>query len=337
MRVLAVCAWIIGIVLVLFVILLLVAPTQVHIERSRDIKAPATVVWEHITRFERFNAWSTWRKIEPGAQFRLDGVDGTVGASTSWKGEKLGEGKLEHLSLQPYSEVRQRLSFYEPFEAVSDVYYLLKENNGVTQVTWAMDASYPRPQNILGMFMKGSLEEDFAQGLKNLQKAAETDAVRQAVSAKLEVKEEKRPAITYGTIRKVVPMDQITSFYAAHLPEIFKSAMEAGLSPGVATGLFYKWDEKDGTTDMAAAVRLNKSGTLSGEGIEVLTLPAGNVVYVDFYGPYNKTIDAHHLIDQYLGQQGKKSKWPVIEEYITDPGVEKDSSKWLTKVVYYTE
>lgn len=178
MRFLIVCTWIIGLILMLLVILLLVAPVHVHIERIEHVKAPATVVWDHITRFSKANAWSTWRNIEPKAIFRIDGVDGTVGASTSWKGERLGEGKLEHILLRPYTEVRQKQNFYKPFEAESDVYFLLKEEEGGTTVTWGLDAKYPRPQNMLVMFMKNSLEDDFARGLKNLKQAAETAAAK---------------------------------------------------------------------------------------------------------------------------------------------------------------
>lgn len=175
MRGLVVCAWMAGIILVLFVLLLLAAPAKVHIERSREIRAPAPVVWEHIVKLEKFGAWSNWWKNDPAAAFRRDGVNGAARASSSWKGQKLGEGKLELVFLLPYSEVRQRLSLYEPFEYSYDIRYRLAEKDSITLVTWAMDASYSRPQNVLGLFMKSSMERDLAQGLENLQSIAETD------------------------------------------------------------------------------------------------------------------------------------------------------------------
>ncbi len=34
---------------------------------------------------------------------------------------------------------------------------------------------------------------------------------------------------------------------------------------------------------------------------------------------------------------GLKHKAPVIEEYVTDPGKEPDSSKWLTRIYFFAE
>ncbi len=339
MKALTVLAWFTGIILVVFVILLMAAPTKVHIEKSQTINAPVQVVWDYITRFEKFNQWSTWRKIEPEAQYRIEGVDGTVGAATSWKGQKLGEGRLEHLSMKPFSEVRQRLQFFEPFEATSDVYYLLRESAGVTTVTWGINANYPRPQNIMGMFMKRSLENDFTQGLLNLKDSVEAELKKPqpaATGSLPVVNEGERPEMAYWTVRKEVATKDISGFYATSLPRIFNAVNSAKLSPGVPVGLYYSWDEKAGKTDMAVAVTLGAKGTPPA-GITAVSLPAGKIVYVDFYGPYERTAEAHALIGKYLGEKGRPSRWPVLEEYVTDPAMEKDSSKWLTRVVYYVD
>lgn len=337
MKALTALAWVTGIILVVFVILLMAAPTKVHIEKSQAINAPVQAVWDQITKFEKFNQWSTWRKIEPEAMYRIDGVDGTVGAATSWKGKKLGEGRLEHLSLKPYAEVRQRLQFFEPFEGTSEVYYLVSENAGVTTVTWAIDAAYPRPQNIMGMFMKSSLEKDLSQGLLNLKATVEAEPVKQpAASPTPQVQEGERPEITYWTRRQVTGTKDITAFYTTSLPGIYKAAGAAGVSPSTPAGLFYSWDEKTGKADMAAAVTVSAKAAPPAH-ITAVTLPAGKIVYVDFYGPYERTAEAHALIEKYLSGKRRRSRWPVLEEYVTDPGVEKDPAKWLTKVVYYLE
>jgi len=178
MKVVKILAWIIGILLVLFVILMLVAPVNMHVERTVAIKAPAPVVWEHIVKFEKFNEWNTWRKADPAAQYTTSGEDGTVGAVNSWKGEKIGEGKLEHLALDPYTSIRQRLTFIKPWESEAAVFFKLEEAGGNTHVTWGFDAAYPRPMNVMGLFMEGALEKDFDEGLNNLKKIAEADTTQ---------------------------------------------------------------------------------------------------------------------------------------------------------------
>ncbi len=42
-------------------------------------------------------------------------------------------------------------------------------------------------------------------------------------------------------------------------------------------------------------------------------------------------------MDEYIQANKLEQLTPVIEEYITDPGAEPDSTKWLTKIVYFVK
>lgn len=157
----------------LLAILLVVAPTHVHMQQSVYIHAPPAAVWDQTARFDRYNRWNTFQEREPSAKFRIDGVDGTAGASTTWNGKKIGFGRLRHLSLTPHTEIRQQLEFYEPLASICDISFQFSDSAGGTRVSWSMKAEYPRPQNILGMFMKDNLEADFRNSLQRLKSAAE--------------------------------------------------------------------------------------------------------------------------------------------------------------------
>jgi effector-binding domain-containing protein len=58
---------------------------------------------------------------------------------------------------------------------------------------------------------------------------------------------------------------------------------------------------------------------------------------IDYYGSYDKTEHAHNQMDKYIKEKNYKMVMPVIEEYITDPMTEKDTSKWLTRISYFVE
>ena len=178
MKVVKVLLWIIGVLALIFLILFFAAPTKMHIERTVVINAPPSTVWPHLVKFEEFNKWNPWYKMDPAAQHTLSGVDGTVGAASSWKGEKIGEGKLENTVLEPYTQVQQKLYFIKPWESTADCYFRLKEAQGMTTVAWGFDSEFPRPQNIMGLFMKGSLEKDYDSGLQELKKNAEAATVQ---------------------------------------------------------------------------------------------------------------------------------------------------------------
>lgn len=338
MKVLKALAWIVGILLLVLIILIFAAPTQLHVERTVEINAPAPIVWNNIVRFERFNEWSTWKQMDSAARYTITGEDGTVGAIDAWKGEKIGEGQLQHLSLDPYKAIQQKLTFISPFKSESDVYFQLSEAAGKTKVVWGFDARYSRPQNVMALFMKGALEDDFAKGLNNLKSMTEADKRGPGSPSGMNVvvREMDFPATTYAAVRKTIPFKNISNYYQNNLGVIYKAATVAKLQPGVPCGLFFSWDEQQHQTDMAAAIPVPEGSTL-GSGFEIIKLPAAKAAYVDYYGPYDKTANAHVALRQFIANKGKKIIPPMIEMYVTDPGKEKDSSKWLTKVIYFMQ
>ena len=68
--------------------------------------------------------------------------------------------------------------------------------------------------------------------------------------------------------------------------------------------------------------------------IEDINVPAGKAHVIDYYGAYEGIGDAHWAMDAFLKKNNLKAGAPVIEEYVTDPGIEPDQSKWLTKIYY---
>jgi effector-binding domain-containing protein len=336
MKVLKTLAWIIGIILFIALALIFFAPTTMHVERTVEINAPASIVWNDIIRFEKFNEWNTWKQMDSTARFTVTGDDGTIGATDSWKGSKIGEGKLQHLSMDTYKSVTQKLTFLSPFPSESDVFFNLSEAAGKTKVIWGFDTRYKRPQNVMSLFMKGALETDLDQGLSNLKSMAEAEVKGPGTPNGIDVtvKEMNFPATTYAAVRKTIPMSRITDYYHQNLETIYNAASAANLQPGVPCGIFFTWDRKLQQTDMAAAIPVPE-GSKAASGYEIITLPAAQAAYADYYGPYSKIANAHVAIQKFISDKGRKMIPPTIEMYVTDPGKEKDSSKWLTKVIYF--
>jgi effector-binding domain-containing protein len=97
-------------------------------------------------------------------------------------------------------------------------------------------------------------------------------------------------------------------------------------------GLYFTYDEKAGTTDMAAATMVKGGGPVP--ELASFEIPAGKEACVDYYGAYDKVGAAHYSIDEFMKEKGVKAGIPVIESYLNDPMVEKDTAKWLTRVIY---
>ena len=57
-------------------------------------------------------------------------------------------------------------------------------------------------------------------------------------------------------------------------------------------------------------------------------------VVVHYYGPYEGTPAGHEMASKYIMENNLTMTGLVWEEYVTDPGVEKDPGKWLTNIYY---
>ena len=134
--------------------------------------------------------------------------------------------------------------------------------------------------------------------------------------------------------RQEVAFENMQQFYAQNLGSLFGKLQKAGIDmKGMPSGLFFKYDEKAGKTDMAASIPIAEPVDI--KGATSLTIPSGRAIQVDFYGDYHNLGDAHNAIAEYMLDFGLLNNSPVVEEYMTDPGEEPDPSKWLTKVTYY--
>jgi len=317
-----------------------ILPAKQHIERSVTVNVSAKTLYEQISKLETFNKFSVWSQNDSLIQNTISGYDGTIGAVNSWKGdpEISGEGKMEITNLKPHESIQHHITFISPRKAEAESELVLQENNGQTTVTWKFDLLTPRPWNILNLFsgIDKKMGKDFEQGLTNLKQIIEANSTAKE-EKKYDVKQMNFPATTFATYRLMVKWSDIQQFFAQQLSHIYSEVQKANAESGIPAGLYYTWDEENQEADMAAAIPVPAGTKIEDEMIIIENISASKAIYVDYYGDYGQMIDAYNQIDKYLAANNLKQKTPVIEQYITGPQTEKDSSKWLTKIIFLVE
>lgn len=315
-------------------------PTSQKIERSEIIQAPAKTIYQQLVKLENFNKFSVWSQQDSSAIYTINGTDGTVGAYCSWSGnpEISGEGRIEILALEQDRKVEHKLHFTRPKEGSALSIFTLNENNGLTTITWSFEMATPRPWNIFNLFysMDKQMGKDFEQGLAALKSSVEQLAGTTG-NINYEVLTMDFPSTTFALIRQQVKWSDIQLFLTQHLPIIRNEAFKANAAPGTASSLFYNWDEKNQLTEMAAALPVRSGTELNTSLVKTENVPAGKAVYVNHYGIYEKAANAFSSIQAYLYKHKLKQKFPIIQQYITGPASEKDTAKWLTKIVCLIE
>lgn len=310
---------------------------DMHYEKSITIDAPKEVVWKRIASLNEVHNWGPWKDIDPKASNTWEGQNGAIGSKHCWKGNKeVGEGCQTLTALKENERVDMELQFMSPRNSTAASFITLGDDGGKSKVTWGFDSKMPWPFNLMKVFMNMDkmMGPPFEKGLNNLKTIAETDAKMPSFGG-YRIQPGESPGKTFLCIRKKVPFSGISQFLAEGYGKIVECINSNKLAMVDApSALYYTYDEKKMVTDMCAAIRVATPPAKVPAGIEVVQLPAGKEWTIDYYGSYDKSGAAHMAMDE-LGKSLKQQiVVPVQEQYITDPMVEKDTSKWLTKITY---
>lgn len=332
---------IIGIILLILVVLIivlgLIAPKKYEVERSVIINAPKELVFNHVVKFRNWNGWSPWAEKDSTMTYTVEGKDGEEGSVYKWVGDPkiTGSGEITNTGVTPNEEMAYHLHFIIPFESESDGYNRVADAEGGTKVSWGMSGKNAFPMNIMFLFMSmdAMMGPDFERGLELLKGICEKEA---AVVASYKIKEVNLPTKRYAAIQQEIAFTGMKDFFMQSFPALSQALKEnKARMMSAPSALYFSWDAGLGTTDMAAAIAANRS--VSGENIKMIKVEGGTAYSVDYYGPYEGVGPAHMAIDLFLKKNNLEFKPPVIEEYITDPGLVPDSSKWLTKIYYFVK
>lgn len=335
MRILRPILLVLGVLLAILLVLSLLAPKDLATERSVLIHAPRAVVYDQVRHFKNFENWSPWANLDSNIITRIEGNDGEVGAKYSWKGNMVGTGSEEIVSLKTDEAVNIRLTFLEPFASTGDAYIYLSDADGDTRATWGFKSKMSMPFNVMGLFfdLSAPIGKDYETGLNNLKAVCEASGGTK-IPKTSSVKEVDFAGGTYATIRKTVPFADIAQFFSTNYPIIGKEmARNKSNMAGNPFGFYYNYDDKAQKTDMAAAIPMTGEKAM-GNGITTVKLPAGKSLCVDYYGDYSKTAPVYDAIEQYARDKHLQTEAPATEEYVTDPMMEKDTAKWLTRICF---
>ena len=128
-----------GGVIVVFLILVAVQPSDFKVERSATLRAPAPAAFAQVNDFHNWQAWSPWEKVDPALQRSYDGPKAGTGAVYAWQGNKdVGEGRMTITESRPGELVRIKLEFIKPFAAVNNTVFRFQPSSDGTTVIWTM-------------------------------------------------------------------------------------------------------------------------------------------------------------------------------------------------------
>ena len=333
MKALKIIGGILAVLLVIWLIMCAMGPARFDAGASAEMDAPASIIYETISDLNTWQNWGPWMAEDPNMTILMGEKTQGAGASYAWQSEKLGDGSLEIVEANPNASMKTLLKFDGMGD--SNGQWMIDEKDGKSTVTWSMKSASDLPFFARGfMLLGGDQSEFFAKGLNNIKEIVEKKAKETPKTyGGYTVNVVEMPAKAFVAKRDKISMADIQKFFSTHFPTIYgKVAGGGGKIQGMPHGIYYQWDEVTGMTDLAAAIPVAAKMDL--EGYETIEVPAGKTLLIDYYGPYEGGAAPHAAMEEYLKANGLEAAM-VLEEYVTDPTSEPDTSKWLTKI-YYT-
>jgi len=211
-------------------------------------------------------------------------------------------------------------------------FYPMEDN---TRVTWTfINENGMNPFNrIIGtVFIGPIVGESYEKGLSYLDEVASRAKNDTKDLYSLSIEETEMEPIHYLGIRKGLPenYDDIGPAMASIFGELCAFVSENNL---IMTGqpMTVYYTRANGSIDMKCAVPLEHK-TKGNDHIIPGTTMGGLQLKAVHLGDYHALSDSYDSLMNYASANGYKQEGEVFEIYITDPGVEKDTSKWETDI-----
>jgi effector-binding domain-containing protein len=314
-----------------------VLPRNVLVERSIIINASEEAVFEQINTMKNWETWSPWHKIDPNMKIEYFGPEKGQGAGYTWDSENpdAGKGKLALSVSEPYSRITTEMDFMEKGTGSAD-FTFEKTENGI-KLIWSMNADMGNNPigRIFGLFMDKMLGDDFEEGLKGIKEAAEATAKWSYDIKVMEVPSFKAisiiDSVSASSKADIGPVlsAKLGQLYGELVTFMVTNQLNQPDAPVFA--IYHSWT---GTSTVLEAGIPIDSEVKGNNRVNFINTYAGKAIVCKHYGPYENTEKAHYEIDEWAKANDVEIAGAPWEVYVTDPGQEKDSSKWLTEIYY---
>jgi hypothetical protein len=170
---------IVAIVVIAFVIIVSLRPSEFRVTRSATIAASPAVVFEQINDLHNYSVWNPFGKHDPAIKTRFEGPRAGRDAAMHWVGNsQVGEGTMTITDSKPAERVGARLDFIRPFPSTAEADFTLTPQSGGTQVTWTINGHHTFIPKAVSLFMNMDkmIGGEFEKGLAELKTIVESDA-----------------------------------------------------------------------------------------------------------------------------------------------------------------
>jgi effector-binding domain-containing protein len=332
MKALRIILIIIGLLVAIILIVPLFSPATAEVSAETEIALAPSLIFPGVASFSDREAWDPWVSQDSTAEVTIQSEKDYVGSTYAWKGEKVGFGRMEVISVRENEYIESSLWFGE-VDTLALVEWTFEEVNGGTRVVWSFAQETAWPIERFGMmFGKIFLKQSFELGLANLKEYVESKPQAKSALGPIAVETQlsmfAMVAEGAGTMETIG--QQLGDLYGLVYAEVEKQDLQVA---GPAFVHYLDYDEATGFSNYRAGFMIDKAGKDGGEVVAVV-YPEMQVVQAMHTGPYEEFSSSYDKMDKHIQSNGLEVSGEAFEFYVTGMMTEADNSKWETLIAF---
>jgi len=323
------------IVVVLVAAILIVplfAPATAVVSSETEIALQPADIFPTVASYMSRDKWDPWLTTDSTAVATIESKPGYVGSAYSWKGEKIGSGRMEVIYVLENQEIESSLWFGD-VDSPAQVYWTFEPLDGGTKVVWSFSQETAYPFGRLSMMIgKIFLQKSFDLGLANLKEFMESMPPRSSSlgSITLEQMPSMFTLVTDGAGTMETIGEQLGVLYGMLFAEAAKQQLEIRGAPFVD---YLDFDESTGYSNYRAGVVVNRNGNDAGT-VKAVSYPEMSVIQALHTGTYDDFSISYDELDTYIQTNSLNVAGNVFEFYLVGMMTEPDPSKWETLIAF---
>lgn len=305
-------------------------PRKVHVERRLVINASPKSVFKQINTLKNWTKWSPWLQIDTTMQLRFSGPESGVGATYNWHStnKNVGKGSVSIISSIPSQSLQVIMDYGENGKSTGE-FRLVKENSK-TNVNWSLESDLGMNplSRWFGLFSEHLIGPDLERGLFNLDQLLED---RHTVNG-YKIIDAEVPSLIWISVRDTASPGTVTPKLADMYKQISMFLKFKHFSPiGSPMAVFHKYSSQEFDIEVGMPV---STIIKVPEGMNCSVKAAQKAIMVQYFGSYKLISGAYTAVLTYINDNELQISGPAWEEYVTNPHLEADSTKWQTNIYY---
>jgi len=332
MKVLRVILIIVVVLVAAVLIVPLFSSATAEVSAETTIERDPSGIFPSVASFENRTLWDPWLTQDSTAEAKIESQASFVGSNYTWKGEKVGTGRMEVISVRENEYIESHLWFGE-VEEPALVEWNFEAVEGGTHVVWSFSQETTYPIGRLGMiFGKIFLKQSFELGLANLKEL--TESMPEEAGPTGEIVVATLPAMNVLLADGAGTMEEL----AVQLPELYgllyQTAGEQDLDViGVPFVNYLDYDEETGFSNFRAGIEISSMGKDAGK-VKAEAYPDTEAVQCLHTGAYEKFIDSYDALAAYFMEHDLDVAGNAIEYYKVGAMQESDPELWKTLIAF---